>query len=369
MQKIIGLSLLMCCLGAAKVELVRVPEGGIQPQVAVDERGVVHLLYYKGHEARGDLFYTRFDGRGGFEKAIRVNSQEGSALAVGTIRGGNIAVGKGGRVHVAWMGSQQAEPKAGKATPMLYARMKDNGSGFEPQKNVIQEKVGLDGGGSVAADTDGNVYVAWHAPTTPGGDEQDRKVWVARSKDEGKTFAKELPAWNEPTGVCGCCGMRIFAERPGSVYILYRAAKDMVNRDMYLLTGGRGATGFAGTKVAEWQIGKCVMSTASFAPSPGGVLSAWESQDQVYWAMVGGKGLAPPGKGSRKHPVLARNTAGQVILAWAEGTGWNKGGSVAWQVFDAISKPMDNGAGKAEGLPVWSMPAVFAKGDGFVIVY
>jgi hypothetical protein len=372
-KHILAILLLTFSLGAQpapKVDVMRVPEGGIQPQVAVDERGVVHLLYYKGHEAKGDLFYTKWEGEAGFAKPIRVNSQEGSAIAIGTIRGGHIAVGKNGRVHVAWMGSSQAEPKAGgKATPMLYARMNEERTGFESQKNVIQEKVGLDGGGSVAADTDGNVYVAWHAPTTPKGDEQDRKVWVARSRDEGKTFAKELAAWDEPTGVCGCCGMRIVVERPGSMYILYRAAKEMVHRDMYLLTGGRGATGFVGRKVGEWEIAKCVMSTASFARSPGGALAAWESQDQVYWAMVGGKGLAPPGKGNRKHPVVAVNKAGQTILAWAEGTGWNKGGSVAWQVFDAISKPMDNGAGKADGLPTWSMPAVFAKGDGFVIIY
>ena len=31
-----------------KVILTRVPNGGIQPQVAVDATGVVHMVYYKG---------------------------------------------------------------------------------------------------------------------------------------------------------------------------------------------------------------------------------------------------------------------------------------------------------------------------------
>ena len=35
---------------------------------------------------------------------------------------------------------------------MLYTRLNDTGDAFEPQRNVIQKRVGLDGGGSVAAD-------------------------------------------------------------------------------------------------------------------------------------------------------------------------------------------------------------------------
>jgi DNA-binding beta-propeller fold protein YncE len=43
---------------------------------------------------------------------------------------------------------------------MLYARLDDAGTAFEPQRNLIQVAAGLDGGGSVAADQAGNVYVA-----------------------------------------------------------------------------------------------------------------------------------------------------------------------------------------------------------------
>ena len=31
----------------------------------------------------------------------------------------------------------------------------------------------------------------------------------------------------------------------------------------------------------------------------------------------------------RKHPVVAGNARGETILAWTEGVGWNRGGSVA----------------------------------------
>src|SRR5947209_4185134 len=104
-----------------QVRTVRVPEGGLQPQVAVDGKHVVHLIYLKGDPAHSDIFYIRStDGGATWSTPIRVNSGEGSAIALGTVRGAQLALGKGGRVHVAWMGSDKAEPKApGKATPML----------------------------------------------------------------------------------------------------------------------------------------------------------------------------------------------------------------------------------------------------------
>ncbi|MGH9578776.1 MAG: hypothetical protein ACRD3R_15160, partial [Terriglobales bacterium] len=44
---------------AATVQLERVPDGGIQPQALVDERGAVHLIYFKGEPGAGDVYYVR----------------------------------------------------------------------------------------------------------------------------------------------------------------------------------------------------------------------------------------------------------------------------------------------------------------------
>jgi hypothetical protein len=361
-----------------RVTILRVPAKGIQPQVAVDGKGTVHLVYFGGDPAGGDLFYVRSENGGDtFSRPLRVNSGPGSAVAVGNIRGAHLALGKAGRVHVAWNGSGKAEPKGPDgAAPMLYTRLNDAGTAFEPQRNVIQSAAGLDGGGSVAADEAGNVYVAWHAPAPGRKGEDNRCAWVARSADEGKTFAPEQRANPEATGACGCCGMRAFADGHGAVYLLYRAAREKVHRDMYLLASADQGDHFRSEKVDEWVVSMCPMSSEAFAEGAGGVLAAWETNGQVYWCRVdqaSGKRspavAAPGGGGGRKHPVLAVNGAGETLLAWTEGMGWNRGGSVEWRVYDKAGKPT-RAAGRADGVPTWSLVTVFARPDGtFAVLY
>src|SRR5262245_40765470 len=86
---------------AEPVRLVRTPDGGIQPQAAVDRDGTVHLVYLKGSPGAADIFYRRqAPGSDRWSEPLRVNGQPGSAVAVGTIRGAQLAIGKNGRPHV-----------------------------------------------------------------------------------------------------------------------------------------------------------------------------------------------------------------------------------------------------------------------------
>jgi hypothetical protein len=364
-----------------RVTLVRTPGEGIQPQAVRDAEGVVHLVYYHGDPARGDLFYTRTSGPGSVEFAppVRVNSQPGSAVAMGTIRGGQIALGRQGRVHVAWNGSTSARPSNPiKGVPMLYARLEAGRTAFEPQRNLMQRTFGLDGGGSVAADHEGNVYVAWHgkAPDAPEG-EAGRRLWVAHSTDDGATFAPEEAPFPRQTGACGCCGTRALVDARGTVYALYRAAQGQggSERDMMLVWSRDRGAHFQGTSLAPWRIAACPMSSESLVETPSGVLAAWETQGKVAFARIDPESqtvappVAPPGGGDRKHPALAVNARGETILVWAEGTGWQRGGTLAWRIFDPTGRPTRE-AGRVEGgIPVWSFAAVVARPDGGFTIY
>ena len=71
----------------------------------------------------------------------------------------------------------------------------------------------------------------------------------------------------------------------------------------------------------------------------------------------------------RKYPVVAANSLGETLVVWAEGMSWGKGGAAAWQVFDKAGRPM-GAAGRAGGVPSWSLVAAFARPDGgFTVVY
>ena len=179
---------------------VRVPSAGIQPQIAIDDRGVVHMVYFTGEAAHGDLYYTRSGDRGTtFTVPMRVNSHEGSAIATGNIRGAHLAIGRNRRVYVAWNGTYEVDrPETAKPWmkhPMVFARLNDAGTAFEPERNLIHAAYGLDGGGAIAADNAGDVYVFWHAPAPGTEGEGNRRIWVVRSNDDGKTFAPEKPAY------------------------------------------------------------------------------------------------------------------------------------------------------------------------------
>lgn len=379
-----------------KVATLRVPGGGIQPQVALGRDGVVHphlhLIYYRGDPRSGDIFYVHSKDDGAtFSTPLRVNRQEGSAVAAGNIRGAQLALGKDDRVHVAWNGSQRARPRGPPnpelpddspykhSAPLLYTRLRDDRSGFEAEHNLMTSTYALDGGGSVAADQKGNVYVTWHAPRVGGPKgEAGRAVWIARSTDDGRTFSPETKANSEPTGACGCCGLRSFVDRRGVLYTLYRTATSVLKRDMYLLVSEDRARRSRGARIHPWNVPKCVMSLSSFFETPAGaILAAWETEEQVYYARVDrtspaiSKPIAAPGPGKvRKFPVVAANDSGEVILAWTEGMRWGKGGTVRWQVFDRDGKPIPGAEGRAAGVPPWSLVAVFPRRDGgFTVVY
>lgn len=357
------------------VETIRIPNGGVQPQVAIDRKGVLHLVYLAGDAGHSDIFHVRSTDFGrSFSTPVRVNSQAGSAIGMGTVRGEQLAIGRDGWIHVAWLGSSTANPKApGDMSPMLYSRSPDGGDHFEAQRNLIEQHPGLDGGGSIAADAKGNVYVAWHSPDHPGAGEQARRVWIRHSSDDGATFEAEHPASDSQTGACGCCGMQLFESSNGSIYALYRSADKVVHRDMTLLSLSAGAHATTIEDVAPMNASTCIMSTAAFAQSGKDVLAAWETSGQVYWCDINSKridAIAASGRGNnRKHPTLAVNSSGQVLMAWTEDTSWNRGGSIAWQIYDGSGNPVGS-LGKAQGLPVWGAPAALARPDGsFVVIY
>lgn len=363
--------------GAAAVRVISTPNDGIQPQAAVDNDDRIHLVYFKGDPAGGDIFYARTDrGSTNFSQPIRVNQTTGSAIALGTIRGPQMALGRGNRVHVVWNGARDLPDRPYTGVPLYYTRLIDAGDAFEPERDLIHTGGVLDGGASVTANPLGQVAVFWHgaeASQPPG--EASRNVFQAISIDDGKTFPPEQPLSGLPRGVCACCSLHGFAGADGLFALFYRSARSPTDRDGQLLLALRAGAPFESVARFPWTVSSCPMSSASFASAQSRLFVAGESSNRVWFASIdprsakAGPPVLPAGDVQRKHPRIAALPSGDVLLAWTEGSGWARGGRLGWQLFDANGNP-GRTAESQPAIKAWSFPAAVARPEGtFLILY
>jgi hypothetical protein len=160
-----------------------------------------------------------------------------------------------------------------------------------------------------------------------------------------------------------------------------------VNRDMTLLVSRDAGKTFRDTMLQKWQIAECPMSSESLVQNGNRVLAAWETRGEVFRTSLDAaknfdarnsdaKFEAPlpapdaqQSRGERKHPLLLANKNGDTLFAWTEGTGWMKGGALAWQVYDKTGRAAA-AKGRTDGVPVWGSLAGYAQPNGdFVLLY
>ena len=369
-------------LKTPEVVTIEVPHGGIQPQAVVDREGAIHVVYFKGEGTAGDLFYTISRDNGDtFSVPLAVNSHPESAVAAGAIRGAQVALGKSGTVHVAWNGSSKSQPRGTlnpeqpadsphNGIPMLYANLQSGSSSFSEQRNLMRHTFALDGGGTLAADNNGNVLVAWHGKAAGSLDgEAGRQVYVARSSDNGATFAPEQVAFEGSMGACACCGMKLFADSRGGFHGLFRSAEETVHRDIFLFSAASANAPFEARRLDPWEIGACPMTSMSFVEGPEGIMASWETEGQIRF------GSTPPGAetsiktasntagpAKHKYPSLATNPDGFTLISWVATEGWKQPGQFHSTLFNPQGEAVEHQSGLQ--LPVWSFGAAITLSDG-----
>ena len=115
------------------------------------------------------------------------------------------------------------------------------------------------------------------------------------------------------------------------------------------------------------------MTTYALAETPDGMAAAWETAQQIYTATLNpatgtvSQLSAMPGTGSRKHPSIAVNAAGDRLVAWTEGTAWKRGGTIAWRLTDRNGTELaaESNAGP---VPVWGLVSAVAMPDGSFVI-
>lgn len=370
---------------APQVELQPLPEGEIQPQVCVDSTGAVHLLVLTGDPASGELVYRRSHDEGdSWSENLKVGS---GAVAMGHVRGGRMALGRAGRVHVAWPASALAKPRGpADASPLLYARLAGDAESFTTPRNVISKRYGLDGGSAIAADDAGHVWIAWHAPGDGGEGEDHRQVWVARSSDDGASFEPERAAWDEPSGACGCCSVSATWNQ-GRLYVLYRGALEGVHRGMFVLVSEDLGETFQGRELDQWLTERCPLSNSTLAVDGDYMFGGWVRAGAIsiedLTAEVPGVSVRMQRRfspmdvpnASRKgtelnYPAMAFDASGNLLVAAMVDTQWGLEGRLDWRMYDLEMKLLAAIPDTPISIPPWGLVATFVRTDGsFVVLY
>lgn len=352
---------------SAQVRIESLPEPGLQPQVAVGSGGVVHLVYLLGEPGACDVRYTNRPVKGGtWTTPVTVNSEPRTAIATGTIRGAQLALGKGDSVQVVWNGSTGGKKARMMHAPLFHARLVPGANTFSPQQNLLGDTTALDGGASIAADGKGGVSLVWHAAPAGATGESSRLVYERRSKDDGLSFSTPAPLNLDQPGVCACCSLRAQLADDGTLTVLYRGARSQASRGMVLLTRRNDRS--RQVTIDDWNVAACPMSSASLIPSGQGLLAAWENEGRISTGIVGAtaNGVQRTGPANAKHPALARNEQGWTLITSVMGSGWNKAGTLHWDLMNAEGRITASGSGGK--LPTWSFPAAHSCPDGSFVV-
>jgi hypothetical protein len=370
MNKLIAtLALLPVFAFGTEVLLERVPEEGLQPQVVTTSDGTLHLIYLKGEPRGCEVRHvTKKPGAPSWSTPRTLNSTPHSAVAAGTIRGAQIAVGKDDSLHVVWNGV--GDHKRQIPSPLHYTRSLNRGVTFEPQRDLRADTQALDGGASIGASAKGEVFVVWHgSPAGATRDEINRRVYVLKSADNGQTFGAPKIANADDPGVCACCSLKTFVTPSGELFTLYRAAREKSQRDVVLMTSRDGGATLQHRDVGRWAINACPMSSFSAISDGKRTRGAWEAEGKVFTALLDAQSDALAVSDDKtRHPSLAVNAKGETLVSWSVGTGWQKGGQLAWLVLDSAGQPTAN-RGLKPGVPVWGFTAAYADGETFVILY
>ena len=353
------------------VSVVHAPTNCLVPEVFMDARGTLHMVYGLEHHA----YYVRSTNNSGtFLPPVRVNTAGMVETKMGE-RGPKLAVGSDGIIHVAWVD----EWAPGVRTFVRYSRSVDGGRSFEPLK-TLSAMSGVDGA-TLTADGKGNVVAFWHVMTDPKP-EVKSATWLhtARSSDHGATFApnEKVVATNLSGLACSMCMMRARTDAEGNVCVAFRSAEDSI-RDFYVLKGRITENQFNAVRVNEdnWKIDFCPMCGPELTIAAGGQsLCAFMSRKKAYWAVSD-----LPGTGFRRHvatpaneedeiyPTAIANRRCDVLFVWQVGPMATTGtATVKWARYDRNGQPTGETGTIGKSFAGTKATAFVGSDDNFYIV-
>lgn len=294
---------------AAEPAVVATSGGGQspkQPQAAVATDGTVHLIYGSGDA----VFHVKStDGGATFskpEEAFRVPN-----MSLGMRRGPRISVADKA-VIVTAVGGKQGKGRDG---DVLAWHSDDGGATWQGPVRVNDAadaaREGLHG---MASGSDGSVWATWLDLR-----EKRTEVYASKSTDGGESWQANVRVYRSPDGnVCECCHPSIMVS-DDTVHVMFRNSL-AGNRDMYIATSKDGGKTFATAKKVgqgSWKINACPMDGGMLTAGPkGSLVTVWRRNGEVYSAAGTGGREQLLGRGEQ--PWITSSASGPVIV-WTAG--------------------------------------------------
>lgn len=277
-----------------------------QPQAAVATDGTVHLIYGSGES----VFHCRSTDAGATftkpQEAFRVSN-----MSLGMRRGPRISVA-GNAVVVTAVGGMQGKGRDG---DVLAWRSADSGATWQGPVRVNDAadsaREGLHG---MASGPDGSVWATWLDLR-----EKRSEVYASKSTDGGEIWQANVRVYRSPDGnVCECCHPSILVS-DDAVHVMFRNSL-AGNRDMYVATSkDNGKTFATARKVGQgsWKLNACPMDGGMLAAGPkDSLVTVWRRNGEVYSAASTGGREQLLGRGEQ--PWITSSPDGPVII-WTTG--------------------------------------------------
>jgi hypothetical protein len=336
--------------GAGKVTTVSVPAVGRPVVARTDSVGTIHLLC---DSEAGPKYAKSTDGGATFSTAIPVVSG-GSQAAGLEYSAWDMAVGKGGRVHVAMSTNAWKLKLPEEDWGYFYANLDPGSSAFSPVRNINCKP---SEGFSLAADDKGKVTACWLSD----------KLYANVSHDNGETFAAFVEL-NPRYNPCNCCTTSAAYGEDGRLAVLYREETDN-ERDMYLVLWDQDRGNMTRKRVSRtpWKIEACPMTYYTISPERAGYVAVWPTSGQIYFARLDGQGDPLPPLEIKTSGTSGMRT-GMLALSAPDGStlvAWKKNDQLAWQLYGSDGRP--SGRPGTIRSPGNGSTGVVSKDGGFIL--
>jgi hypothetical protein len=276
---------------------------GSQPEIAVDDDGIIRIVYGVKNGKERDLYYVTSSDEGkSYSKPFLIGNFSQMGLGMG--RGPQLTTTKD--YTVVTVGDHNGNLFAvnlSKQTNQWSAPVKVNDAD-------TTAKEALSG---LGAGKDNLVYTAW-LDSRLG----NNNLYGALSTDGGLSWGKnQLIYKGERNGICDCCKPSVYINQTGQIFVMFRNKLDGA-RNMYLISSEDKGQHFGKAQkqgTGDYMINACPMDGGDLTVNAKGEASTvWRRQMEVY--------LAQPGKpemklGAGRTPVILQTVKGNAI-AWQQ---------------------------------------------------